>query len=275
VIGVELEKQFLRLRTYLALGLMIAVPTLFTLAFKLRGQPRDRRDHDLMALATHSGLNMPLAALSVMMTFLLPLVIAIFAGSTVAEESSWGTVRYLLVRPVSRSRFLASKLAIAALLALVATALISVAGAILGVLAFGWHPVVTLSPATIAPGASLTTIAPGTALVRLVIATFYVAWSMSSVVALGLLVSTMVDASMGAVAAGVGLAIMSEILDAITPLGRIRSVLPAHYWHAWESMFSSSISVDHMVRGTLLQVPYVVVFLAAAWWWFHRKDVVA
>lgn len=263
---VELSKQLFRLRSYLALGLMIAIPTVMTVAFKTAGPPKDRRDHDLFALATHSGLNMPLAALSVMSSFLLPIAVAVFSGSTVAEESSWGTVRYLLVRPISRSRFLASKLTVVAAFTLLATALIALSATAEGLLAFGWHPVVTPSAVTISPGA---------ALARLTLATIYVAWCMAAVVAFAFLVSTIVDTTMGAVAAGFGLAIISQILDAIPPLRNVRSVLPTHYWHAWESMFASSVATDHIVRGVLLQLPYVFVFLGLAWWWFHRKDILA
>ena len=32
---------------------------------------------------------------------------------------------------------------------------------------------------------------------------------------------------------------------------------------------------DHIVRGVLLQLPYIAVFLILAWWWFHRKDIVS
>jgi ABC-2 type transport system permease protein len=264
MIRVEFRKQTVRWRTYVALGLMIAIPTLLTLAFKLRGPPGDRREHDFFALATHSGLNMPLAALSMMTTFLLPLVIVIFAGSAIAEEASWGTVRYLLVRPVSRSHFLTSKLIVAAAMACVATGLIVLTGTIEGMLAFGWHPVVTPSGAIISPG---------TALGRLFVATLFVAWSMSGILAFSFLISAIADAAMGAVAAGLGLAIIAQILDAIPPLGRIRSFLPTHYWHAWEGLYSTSVPTDHLVRGVLLQLPYVIVFLALTWWWFHRKDI--
>jgi hypothetical protein len=30
-----------------------------------------------------------------------------------------------------------------------------------------------------------------------------------------------------------------------------------------------------MVNGLLLQLPYVVVFLAFAWWWFRRRDILS
>jgi hypothetical protein len=33
------------------------------------------------------------------------------------------------------------------------------------------------------------------------------------------------------------------------------------------------VQTDHLVRGLLLQLPYVAIFLALAWWWFQRKDI--
>lgn len=262
MIRVEFEKQFLRLRTLLTLGVMAAVPTLMTIALELRN--RQPRDNDLMALAKHSGLNMPLASLSLMSTFLLPAVVAIYAGSAIAEEASWGSLRYLLLRPVSRHRVLVAKLAVVIILSIAAAFVIATTGVIEGVIAFGWKPVLT---------PSFTEVQPGTAFLRLVIATLYVAWCMSGIVALGFMLSTFTDSTMGAVSGAVGAAILSEILVAIPQLGSIRTILPTYHWHAWESLFATPVVTSHMVWGVVLQVPYVVAFLGVGWWWFHRKDI--
>jgi ABC-2 type transport system permease protein len=266
MIRVEFAKQTLRVRTYLLLGLMIVIPVIMTVALKVGGPPSDHRDSDLFNLATGSGLNMPLAALTAMSGFLLPLVVLVFAGGAIAEEASWGSLRYLLLRPVSRGRLLLSKLAVAAVLALVATLLITLSALVAGVIAFGWHPAITLSSATLPQNEALP---------RLVAATLYVAWSLSGVIAFGLMLSTMTDAALGAVSGGIGLTIVSEILDSIPALGGLRDVFPTHYWRVWEGLFSQPAVTGDIVHGALLQIPYLVVFLAAAWWWFHRKDIVS
>jgi ABC-2 type transport system permease protein len=267
MIRVEFAKQTLRLRTYLLLGLMIVIPVIMTVALKVGGPPSDHRHGDFLNLVTDSGLDMPLAALGAMSgMFLLPLVVLVFAGGAIAEEASWGSLRYLLLRPVSRGRLLLSKLAVAAVLALVATLLITLSALVAGVIAFGWHPAVTLSSATLPQNEALP---------RLVAATLYVAWSLSGVIAFGLMLSTMTDAALGAVSGGIGLTIVSEILDSIPALGGLRDVFPTHYWRAWEGLFSQPAVTGDIVHGALLQIPYVVLFLAAAWWWFHRKDIVS
>lgn len=266
MIGVELRKQVWRVRTYLALGLMVAIPVITTVAFKLSGGPKGERQADFFNLAAHSGLNMPLASLASMSSFLLPVVVVLFAGSAIAEEASWGSLRYLLVRPVSRGRLLANKLAVVAILGLAATFLITAAGLASGIPAFGWHPVVT---------PSLTTLSQWQAFSRLVVSTFYVAWSMTGVLAFAFMLSTMTDAALGAVSGGIGLTIVSEILDAIPALKTSRNFFVTHYWHAWDGLFQHPVATGEIIRGVLLQVPYVVAFLVIAWWWFHRKDIVS
>ena len=54
-------------------------------------------------------------------------------------EATWGTLRYLLVRPVSRARLVLAKLTVAYALTLIAILTIVGAGLVAGTIAFGWH----------------------------------------------------------------------------------------------------------------------------------------
>ncbi|MEO8458338.1 MAG: ABC transporter permease subunit [Chloroflexota bacterium] len=265
VILVELRKQLFRLRTYLAIGAMIAIPVIMTLAVEFGRKPRGR-DTSFFALASHSGLNVPIAALAGTSSFLLVIVVSLFAGAALSEEANWGSLRYLLVRPVSRSKLLATKLIVVALLSVIATIVIPISGLVAGVTFFGWHEI--LSP-------DLTTFTQQEALIRIAISTVYVAWCMSGVIALAFMISTMTDTTLGSVAGTLGLVIISGIMNAIDSLGDIRSLLITHYWDAWEQLFRYPSSSLDMQRGALLQIPYVLVFLALAWWWFHRRDILA
>jgi ABC-2 type transport system permease protein len=257
---------------------MIAIPVITTVAFKLSGGPKEQNGQiDLFNLGTRSGLNMPITSLLTMSGFLLPVVVSLFAGSAIAEEASWGSLRYLLVRPVSRGRLLTSKLGVVAVLGLVATLLITITGLVGGVIAFGWHPVVipSFTSTSATTPVSLATLSQGEAFARLVASTFYVAWCMTGIIAFAFMLSTVTDAALGAVSGGVGLTVVSEILDAIPPLRTSRNFLITHYWQAWTDLFRHPTVTGGMVRGTLLQIPYVIAFLLVAWWWFHRKDIVS
>ena len=264
----EMSKQFRRARTYVALGIVVVLPVIMTLAVKY-GDRRNRGDNPdaLFELAKRSGLVMPAAALLFMSRFLLIVVVAIFAGDAVAGEATWGNLRYLLVRPLRRSRLLGAKLAMAFVFAIIATVLIVVTGLIAGGLAFGFHRVdVDLFAFSLHEST-------GQLMQHLGIATVYVIWSTASVVALSFMVSTMTDASTGAIGAGIGMFVVSQILDAIPQLGAIRYGLPTHYLDDWRSLIVANQASSDLIRGVLVQVPYVVVFLGVAFWWFRKKDI--
>src|SRR5712671_2718799 len=52
----------------------------------------------------------PAAALALVLPVFLPVSVAVVAGDSIAGEAANGTLRYLLVRPVGRTRLLVSKL---------------------------------------------------------------------------------------------------------------------------------------------------------------------
>ena len=77
--------------------------------------------HDRDRAATGSGPALPvavlangslfsIAALAIVLPLFLPMSVAVVAGEAVAGEAQAGTLRYLLVRPVGRTRLLVPKL---------------------------------------------------------------------------------------------------------------------------------------------------------------------
>ncbi len=273
LLRVELFKALKRLRTYVAFAIVIAIPVIMTIA--INANPPDARGGGngpgggLFFLSTQTGLIMPAAALRLMSGFLLVIIVAVFGGDAIAGEASWGNLRYLLMRPIGRIRLVATKFVVAVICAWIATVLVVVAGAVAGGIAFGIHgldiPIFTsLSQSS------------GELIGHLGIATAYVAWSLTGVVAFSFLVSCLTDAPAGAIFAGVGLYITSTILDAIdsVPSG-IRKVLPTHYFDSWVDMFTHNHVSGDMTKGVFLQLAYVVVFMAIALWYFRRKDILS
>jgi ABC-2 type transport system permease protein len=263
MIRVEARKQVWRLRTYVGMGLVVLIPLIFTATFKAN-PPKGAGS--FFALSTSSALNVSITALTAVSAFLLIVVVSLFAGETVAGEAEWGTLRYLLVRPVTRNRLLGAKLAVTVALALTATFLVSIVGLVGGSIAFGWHAVHT---------PTLQTISMGSAVGKLALGTLYVAWSQAAYISFAFMLSTMTDKTFAAVAGGVGLGVVSQILNNIAALNGTSYIYPTHYLNAWQALFLSPVPVGSIVRGILLQVPYVVIFLAVAWWWFNRKDILS
>jgi ABC-2 type transport system permease protein len=157
----------------------------------------------------------------------------------------------------------------AGLMALIATALIGITGLIAGTITFGWHPLNLPLPG---PAFHQST---GHIVGNLALASGYVLWSLAAYAALSFMVSTMTDSPAAAVFAGVGLYIVSQILNNISSLDPISSAFPTHYADAWTSLFEGSGPTGDMLRGTLLMIPYVLVFGTFAWWHFRRKDVLS
>ena len=266
---IEMAKQWRRPRTYVALAVTILIPVLVTVLLKTNApKPSDGR---FIYFATQTGLFVPVSALRIMSRFLLVILVALFAGDVIASEASWGNLRALLVRPIARTRLLGAKTASASLLAFIATALIVITGLVVGGIAFGWHPLDI--GGQLGPHLHFT---EGELLRNLALSTVYVFWSLTSVIALSVMVSTMTDSPAGAIFAGVGLYIVSQILDGISSLGVVRYWLPTHYFDTWSDLFTRNGSTNgDLVRGALLPLLYIAVFGTVAWWWFRRKDVLS
>jgi ABC-2 type transport system permease protein len=263
VIRVEARKQVWRLRTYVGMGLVVLIPIIFTVTFKANPPKGGGTFFDL---STSSAINVAITALTAVSSFLLIVVVSLFAGDTVSGEAEWGTLRYLLIRPVTRSRLLGAKLTVTVALAVVATFAVSIVGLAGGTIAFGWHAVET---------PTFQTITMGNAIGRLALGTLYVAWSQAAYIAFAFMLSTMTDKTFAAVAGGVGLGVVAQILNNIQALNGTSYIYPTHYLNAWQGLFLGPVHTGPIVRGILLQVPYVVVFLGIAWWWFNRKDILS
>ena len=275
VFRTDWAKQWRRPLTFVGLALLVVIPIIFVVAMKANppGRPEDFHDAGdaFNFYGTQTGLFIGVSALANTSRFLLVIVVAVFAGTAVASEANWGNLRALLVRPIPRGRLLTAKLTTATLLGLIAAWLVVVTGVVGGILAFGWHP---LSDGPIHQSA-------GQILGNLGLGTMYVFWSLSPVIAIGFMVSTMTDSAAGAVFAAFGFYVVSSILDAITQLPSwFRVALPTHYLDSWQNLFphgrhNGSGPTADMLRGALLPIAYVLVFLGLAWWWFRRKDILS
>jgi ABC-2 type transport system permease protein len=269
----EWRRQASRRRTHLALGFMAALPLIILAAFQLGGDgdgepsgPPAGRFGSLADLATSGGLNFTLFTIFVSAGFLLVVVVALFFGDTVASEASWGSLRYLLAAPVPRSRLLAAKLMVAAGYSVVAMLTLAGTALLAGTLRYGWAPLRSVVAAELPPGEGL---------VRMLLVLGYLAIGLLVVASLAFLLSVVTDAPLGAVGGAVLLYILSSILDQVTALGSLRTVLPTHFSDAWLGLLSTPMQLDEVVRGTISALGYAGVFCALAWWRFLRKDIVS
>ena len=262
---VEFVRQLRRRRTQFAAGVVLILPIIIALAFKIGGAPEGRRTGaSLVTLATAGGANFALFTEFASVGFLIVVLVALFCGDTIASEASWSSLRYLLALPVPRARLLRQKLVVAVALSFAAIVALPVWAYAVGTMFFGGAP--AQSPVS----GSFTF---GDTVGRLAIVIAYVAVQSLIVAGLAFLLSVSVDNPLGAVGGAVLLVVVSNIIDQITALGAYRNYLPTHFQYAWIDALSPQISWDNMIRGTGVALAYAAVFLAIAWLRFERKDI--
>lgn len=261
----ELRLVLGRRRNIVLLAGLGAVPLLLGLVvFLTRDSAVAGEGPGFIGRVTENGLFLVVASVFVCLPFLLPLTVGIASGDAVAGEASAGTLRYLLVTPVGRSRLLVVK-AIGAL-AFVAAAVLAIAvvGLVAGALLFGLRDVVLLSGDTV----PLTT---GALRVAGIVA--YVGLSMTGLVAVGLFFSTLTEVPVGAMAATVVVAIVSGVLDTLPALDVIRPGLLTHHWLDFAELLRLSPDWGVLLGGLGVQAAWVAVFASLAWARFTTADV--
>jgi ABC-2 type transport system permease protein len=123
MIRVELVKLVRRPRSWVSLVLLCGLPVLvavFVAVTHLAPPP----GQGLLSAVLSSGSLYPAAALAIVLPIFLPVAVAVVAGDSIAGEAGSGTLRYLLARPVGRTRLLGAKLV--ALIAFTLSAVIPV-----------------------------------------------------------------------------------------------------------------------------------------------------
>jgi ABC-2 type transport system permease protein len=285
VTAVELYKIFRRARTWISLVLICALPLLVAVFVAVThvGPPPGQGSAFLSAVL-EDGQLYPAAALALVLPVFLPVSVAVVAGDSIAGEAASGTLRYLLVRPVSRTRLLIAKLTGIATFVLFAVVAVTVTSYLIGVFLLGHGTIAAGQPGGPAAGVQAGTgiiSLSGTPLTLLQLAE-RVAWavgfitvSMLGVASIALFLSTLADSALGAAIGALAALVASEVLVTLNSASVVQPYLPTRYWLAWIDFFRQPIFWRDIQRGFAIQAVYVAVFLAAAWANFSTKDITA
>lgn len=259
---VEIGRSLRRLRTWaFALGLagLGALPVIILLTTSdAEGGP------PFFEFIRRNGLFATLTAVAIIQPFFLPLGTSLLSGEALAGEATAGTLRYLLVRPVGRTRLVLSKYAAVMTQLAAAVMWVMLVALLTGWLAFGFGPFPTLSGITLGTGE---------AALRIGAAGAYVLVGVAGVAAIGVFVSTLTGSAAGAAVATMSVAITSQILDSLSALRPIHPYLVSHRWLAYADLFRSPVEWSGIVGGLVLAGAYTALFLGASLLVFGRKDV--
>jgi len=265
VIAVELRKLVRRPRTWVTIALLVMLPTLVAVFVKVTHiGPRPGEGPPFLSAILANGALFPAAALAIVLPLFLPVAVAVIAGDAVAGEASAGTLRYLLVRPVGRTRLLVAKLVTVAVFILLAVVIVAGTAYVVGVSLFGSRPL---------PSVSGSTLSTGQATFRTVVTVLYVGWSMLGVASVALFLSTLTDSPLAAALGSLAALITSQVLGALDAAAAIKPYLPTRYWLSFVDLFRDPVLWRDVDRGIALQAVYVVVMLGLAWANFTSKDI--
>jgi ABC-2 type transport system permease protein len=268
MIAVELIKMMRRPRTWLIIGMLLALPTLVAVLLAVTELgPRPGTGPPFLSAVLSDGTLFPLAALGVVLPLFLPIAVAVLGGDAIAGESQTGTLRYLLVRPVSRTHLLLAKLTTIVAFVLLAVLVVAAVSYVEGRLLLG------KAPATGTVSLSGSTLSDDELGWRIALALGYVVVSMLGVAAVALFLSTLTTSSIGAALGTVGVLIASTVLLGLDAATALHPYLPTRYWLAFVDLFRDPILWRDVQRGLLVQVSYLLVFTLAAWASFSTKDI--
>jgi ABC-2 type transport system permease protein len=279
MIRVELVKLVRRPRNWVSIALLCGLPvTVAIFVAVTHVAPPPGQGPTLLSAVLSSGSLFPAAALAIVLPIFLPIAVAVVAGDSIAGEANSGMLRYLLARPVRRTRLLIAKLVALVAYVLLAVILVALTSYLTGQLLFGSAPVaVTQSGITTsnvaANSLSGTGLTPFEVLTRTAGAVAFIAVSMLGVGAIALFLSTVTDSSLGAALGALAVLIASEVLVVLNSAAAVSPYLPTRYWLSWIDFFRQPILWQDIDRGFAIQAVYVLVFLGAAWANFASKDI--
>ncbi len=263
----ELALLFSRRRTWAMLFTISLIPIFLAIAVSLSGSTVPPGEGPpFLDRVSQNGLFVGFTAMVLAIPFFLPLTISVVAGDTVAGEANTGTLRYLLIAPLSRTKLLLVKFIGASAFALAATFTLMLSGIIIGVILFPVGPVTLLSGDVISIPQ---------ALIRITLVAIYVAVSLMGLAAIGLFISTLTVVPVGAMAATVILSTVSQILGSLPQIEVIHPYLPTYHWLGFADFLRSPLDFTSFASNLLLQLAYTLIFGSFAYAKFTTKDVLS
>ena len=274
MIRVELSTLFLRPRTWISVLLLCGLPAVVAVFLATTHlTPPPGQGAAFLSAVTNDGSLYPAAALALVLPIFLPIAVAMFSGDAIAGEAANGTLRYLLIRPVARTRLLVAKLLGIAVFVLVVIVLVVLSSYLVGGALFGFGQAAAVGQPGGVTSLSGTTLTPLELVARLLGAVGYILVCMVGVGVIALFFSTISDSGLGAALGTLAVLITSEVLVTLDAAQIVKPYLPTNYWLSWIDFFRAPIFWVNIDKGLAVQGAYLLVFFGAAWANLASKDV--
>lgn len=279
-IGFELYKISRRPRTYLGF-LTFALINFFVLLGVKYGEV----GHRAAVQARESGFEVvgDLATAEMMswvvvasfaavpiLTIFLPFFISLVSGEMVAGESSEGTLRTMLARPVSRLRFLTAEFGACLIYTAALVGFIGLSAYVMGWIAFGRGGFISMGTFE---QPMITYFRSSEALWRLALAYGLTAFAMAAFGTIPFFISTWLNNSMGAIGGAVMLLFAMFILGEIPYFDAVKPYLISTNLLVGQKAFLAEVPWQEVRTSVSYLGLYMAGMFAASWMVFRRKDI--
>src|SRR5258707_232981 len=290
LLRIELFKIFRRPRPYIPFAAIAAMILIIQLGLKFDGKSY----LELMMSSLSDSFYIPygmimngyLVAFVILNTLLIqvPLLVALVAGDIIAGEANMGTLRLLVIRPVSRTRLLLVKFYASVIYTVLLLAWMALLALFLSMLLFGTNDMM------IARNTVMEQIKSSDVLWRYIAAFGYATVALSTVAALAFLLSVFAENSIGPIVSTISIVIVLTILSEMRiPLydNTVKPWLFTSHMLAWKGFFySRSDGQGAAVTGSVENLPailrslgillgYIVAFVTTAIVAFKKKDILS
>ncbi|MDP9347159.1 MAG: ABC transporter permease [Actinomycetota bacterium] len=264
----ELRKLIAQKRMWLGIAAAVLVPVIFLVSIQISKitlhPPDGPYDTPLGPNLRSSGLALDLVVFKMIGVIGPALIVSIVAGDIVAGEDLAGTLKTVLVRSLRRGEVLAGK-ALALLTYLVsALAIYAVVGVLVGVIAWGFHPITDLTGHQMSALRALGLTAVSMAIYAVPVA---------AIASFGFFLSVITRQSVAAIAGTLLYALALQGLSALSAIASARPYLLVDQLTAWHDLFQTPIAGDAILRSLWVSALFALPPLAAAWFIFTRRDV--
>jgi ABC-2 type transport system permease protein len=214
-----------------------------------------------------SGWQVPGMALYIMMPFMLPLLTAVTCAELVGGEMDWGTLRPLLLRPVSRTRVILSKLMVAILYPFLLLLSTLLGGLVIGGIRFGIGSFLGgtglgdgafVGVGELSPAAAFAELAQGYLISGLVLA---------PIATLAIVFGVLYLNTAAAALSGVGVILLMGMLKVFTWL---RPLLLTEHLDAYSPIRATTYTTQ---QSLILLLIYTAIGIVSSMLIFERKDL--
>jgi ABC-2 type transport system permease protein len=258
----ELAKLLAQKRTFLGLGAAVLVPIIFVVVLLLQsGGPNDV---PLGRYIRDTGLAVPFVVLFFMSIWGFPLITALVAGDIVAAEHHNGTLKTILTRSRDRGQIFSGKVLAVITYTLTIVFAMGLVGVIAGSIAWGFHPLTSLSGTKVSA-------AHGFALLLASMAIYVL--PLAGIAAFALFLSTVTQNSAASIVGALMWALFMQLLGVLPGTESFRGYLLGTQFEAWHGFLRIPADWAPVIRAVWVCALYILVPLFGAYLVFLRRDV--